>query len=114
MRPDVFAEVVTQGETFHLELEFKDSARIPDPSIKGAMKRVKVIGSIYGNEVAVLDGDEDHIVIMRAPGGSTEAWPVGVHDLQLWADWGSSAALTGVQHELLLTIRLTVREAGDE
>lgn len=98
---------IVQGETLFQEFRLTDDDRFPI-DITDATCVVKASSPLSPSDFTFAATAETGSFTLRATRAATTGWPAGLHDVQLWLDWGVSADL---RDERILEIRISVREA---
>lgn len=99
---------LVQGETLLQEFTLLDAGDRTVIDITAATKIVKAAAPLSADDFEFQGSLETGGFTLRADGADTLDWPPGIHEVQLWLDWGVSADL---RDERLLDIKISVIEA---
>jgi hypothetical protein len=95
---------LVQGETLLQEFRLLDNDRTPI-DVTGAAKIVKAASPLAATDFEFTGSLEPGSFVLRADGTATLNWPPGIHEVQLWLDWGAFAIL---QDERIMDIKISV------
>jgi len=98
---------ITQGETFFAEVHVRDTNGVAE-DIASVTKSIQCSTGLAEGDFTVTNGSGTGYVEIRATGTATALWTIGVHEIQLWFDYGTAA---DVEDEIQLKITLTVKAA---
>lgn len=96
----LIAHNLTKGETFYLEARVRDESGVYDVLDAVTLTVVTGLPGVTAAQTADVGGFE-----VKAPKASTTTWDVGIHDVQVWAEYPVTEA---IEDELLLTIQTQV------
>ncbi len=104
---DIVLFEIVQGETLLQEFRLLDDDRLPI-DITPATKVVKSSSPLLPSDFAFVGAMDVGGFTLRSDRTKTTTWVPGIHDIQLWLDWGVSADL---RDERIMDIKISVREA---
>lgn len=98
---------IVQGETLLQEFRLLDDDRLP-VDLTSAAKIVKTSSPLLPTDFEFVGTLDLGGFTLRADGVETGGWPPGIHDIQLWLDWGEFAFL---KDERIMDIKVSVKAA---